>query len=77
MRMFHIIRFDVYSVYLYINLGPFLLGWGNLTGFYSEIRSIFFIILNFDEALHIALKGTKLNNNVEYILCDEVTITRI
>ena len=46
-------------------------------GFYSEIRSIFFIILNFDEALHIALKGTKLNNNVEYILCDEITITRI
>ena len=50
---------------------------GGDAGFYSEIRSIFFIILNFDEALHIALKGTKLNNNVEYIVCDEVTITRI
>ena len=71
MRMLHIIHFDVYSVYLDINLGPFDVG------FYSEIRSIFFIILNFDEAIHIALKGAKLNNNVRHILCDEVTVTRI
>ena len=75
MRTLHIIHFDVYSVYLDIKLGPFLLGCD--AGFYSEIRSIFFIMLNFDEALQIALKGTKLNNNVEYILCDKVTITRI
>ena len=75
MRMLPIIHFDVYSVYLDIKLGPFLLGWGGAQ--YSEIRSIFFIMLNFDEALQIALKGTKLNNNVEYIVCDEVTITRI
>ena len=73
MRMLHIIHFDVYSVYLDINLGPFLLGWGRG----RQIRSIFFIMLNFDEALQITLKGTKLNNNVEYIVCDEVTITRI
>ena len=36
-----------------------------------------FIILNFDEAIHIALKGAKLNNNVKHILCDEVTVDRI
>ena len=71
MRILHIIHFDVYSVYLDIKLGPFD------AGFYSEIRSIFFIMLNFDEALQIALKGTKLNNNVECILLDEATITRI
>ena len=34
-------------------------------------------MLNFDEAIHIALKGAKLNNNVKYILCDEVTVTRM
>ena len=75
MRILHIIHFDVYSVYLDINLGPFLLGCD--AGFHSEIRSIFFIILNFDEALYITLKGTKLNNNVECILLDVATITRI
>ena len=73
MRMLHIIHFDVYCIFGYKFRAIPTLGVGD--NLRNKVNV--FIILNFDESIHIALKGAKLNNNVRHILCDDVTVTRI